>query len=911
MKKKSFLTAALALFTAATLTVSAGCGNNGGGSGSSTGGEAPGPGGEKTFATEANYIDLVDYKAYLKNDLSVVKDAIGTVDATVDAAVLAAQTAGETAINGATDITKAKAAYEAAVKNMVAAVPVADGIFNFSGLSAAEKTDILGKFEAYGIRNGMLGMTLYENGGYSLINPRVTLGSENYIVGYGFGILPEGRITADLSTEENADWKRYYHTVETSDPGSIFYHNDQGSQIGDLFGYMGASYYTTFMNETKDGYVWVPELAAADPIAVVPLDANGQSDTWKFEIRSGLKYNTNSEVEDRKAYDGTDVAAEDFVTAFKLLLNQANGLYRGTELSNQTGAASIAGAKAYYDATKNAPKGIPSDEDYDFSGVGVKLVKEGGKDYLQIQLGAKVTPYYARYYISSSLYMPIPASFVKLVGVDNLFGFSSDKSTSPVDNSLSLGAYTLERWDSDQQIVFKKNPYYAHATTKYAIEGVHLNILTAAQEDKEATIKEFLADKIDSCGIPDTYLAEYSSDPRAKTSSGDSCFKLNVNALDEETWIKLFGKDGSYSQTSEDNYWEVKPVLSNAHFRQGLSYALNRKAFATLKGCVPSVDYFSSNYMSDPENGISYSATKQHKDAIAGLLAGTDGYGYDLELARDYFRMALDELESDGLITPGSVTEPTVIELECAWMYPVHEEGYHKYVAQYWTEAFNDDSVTNGLYELKLTFWTGADFMECYDKILGGQYDIGFGSISGNSLDPLSFFNVNSTDVTISNDFTLNWAFDTNTLHEALVYNGHRWSFDALYKATQEQAIVSNGVLSKSYWLNDCTYTANDDGSVDVTIKIENNPKVDLLELDQLVIFGGDTSATYNEWKLSEEWITTSYDADVLTITINVPKSEVDKVPVADNQGIDVYFTVTIEGAAGSTYLSCPIPFGK
>lgn len=907
MKKKSFLTAALALFTAATLTVSAGCGNNGGGS--STGGSSTG--GTEQPVAGAVYTDMDSYRSYLKNDLKTVKDAIGTISTEVDAAVNSAFTAGNTAIDGAKDVATAKAAYEAAAENMVAAVPKADGVFNFSGLSAADKTDILGKFEAYGIRNGMLGMTLYENGGYSLINPRVTLGSENYIVGYGFGILPEGCITADLSTEQNDAWKRYYHTVQSSDPGSIFYHNDQGSQIGDLYGYIGASYYTTFMNDTKDGYVWVPELAAADPIPVVALDANGQSDTWKFEIRSGLKYDSNSEFADRKAYKGKDVAAKDFVTAFKLLLNQANGLYRGTELSNQTGAASIVGAKAYYDATKNAPKGIPSDTDYDFSGVGVKLVQEGGKDYLQIQLGAKVTPYYARYYISSSLYMPIPASFVELVGVDNLFGFSSDKSTTPVDNSLSLGAYTLERWDSDQQIVFKKNPYYAHATTKYAIEGVHVNILTAAQEDKEATIKEFLADKIDSCGIPDTYLAQYSSDPRAKTSAGDSCFKLNVNALDEETWIKLFGENGSYSQTSKDNYWEVKPVLSNAHFRQGLSYALNRKAFATLKGCVPSIDYFSSNYMSDPENGISYSATQQHKDAVAGLIEGTDGYGYDLELARDYFRMALDELEVDGLITPGTVNAPTVIKLECAWMYPVQEEGYHKYVAQYWTDAFNDVSVTKGLYKLEFEFWTGADYMECYDKILSGQYDIGFGSINGNSLDPLSFFNVNSTDVTISNDFTLNWAFDTNTLHEALVYNGLRWSFDALYKATQEQTIVSDGLLSKAYWLDNCTYTANDDGSVDVTIKIANNPKVDSLELDKLVIFGGDTSATYNEWALSAEWITTSYDTDVLTITVNVPKTEVDKVPVADNQGIDVYFTVTIEGTAGPTYVSCSIPFGK
>lgn len=862
----------------------------------------------------ADYVSMDDYKAYLKNDLVVLHESMGTSLSTeVAAAVTAARTAGEAAIDAASDVKTAKAAYDTASANMCNAVPAADGVFNLSGLTAAEKTKILGSFEAYGIRNGMLGLTLFENGGYSLVNPRITLGAENYIVGYGFGILPEGRITADLDTEETAAWKRYYHSYETSDPGSIFYHNDQGSQVGDLYGYIGASYYTTFMNETKDGYTWVSELAAADPIPVVALDANGQSDTWKFEIRSDLKYDTNSAVADRAAYKGRDVEPEDFITAFKLLLNQGNGLYRGTELSNQTGAASIVGAKSYYDATKNASKGIPSDTDYDFSGVGVKLLKEDGKDYLQIQLGAKVTPYYARYYISSSLYMPIPASFVELVGVDNLFGFASDKGTTPVDNSLSLGAYTLERWDSGKQIVFKKNPYYAHADAKYAIQGVHLNILTAAKENPEAAFNEFLANKIDSCGIPESKLAEYSSDPRAKTSAGDNCFKLNVNALDQETWVKLFGEDGSYTQTAKQDYWTTKPVLSNAHFRQGLSYALNRLAFATAKGCVPSVNYFSSNYLSDPENGISYSATKEHKNAIASLIAGTDGYGYDLELARDYFRMALDELEADGLITPGTEKNPTVINLEVAWMYPVQEDGYHKYVAQYWTEAFNDKSVSDNRYKLKLTFWTGNDYMECYDKILTGQYDIGFGSISGNSLDPLSFFNVNSTDPSISNDFTLNWAFDTNTLHEALIYDGKRWSFDALYKSTQEQSIVSNGLLTPSYWVESCDYETKGDGSVDVTIKIGNDVKVDSLSLDGLVIFGGDSSKTYKEWALSQDWITVSYDADadMLTIKVNVPADEVAKVPAADNQGIDIYFSVTINGVTGSTYTSCPIPFGK
>jgi len=893
MKKKTLLSLGLVLALSATFFASA-C--------------KPKDEIDPNYATNANYIELDDYKSYLKHDLKILSEAIGTVDATVDAKVAAAKAAGESAIDAATDVKSAKAEYKTASEAMADAVPAADGVYNFSGLTAEQKTEILGKVEGYSIRNGMLGVTLYENGGYVMYNERITLGTENYIVGYGFGTLAEGSINADLDAESNAAWKRYYHTYESSNPGTINYLNDQGSQVGDLYGYMGASYYTNFMNETKDGYNWVPELAVGDPVPVGGLDENGQAATWRFELRKGLKYNTNSKLADRKAFDGREVELEDFLTPYKLLLNQANGLYRGGEMANQTGAAAIKGAKAYYDSTKNAGKGV---SDADFSGVGVKVEEaDDGKWYLEYTMGAPVTMFYARYYVSSSLYMPVPESFVNLVGVDYYLSYNEDKTTTPVDNALSLGAYTLEEWDS-QQIVFKKNPYYVFASTKYAISGIHVNVLSAASTDKEAAMKEFLAGKLDSCGIPDTYLEKYSSDPRAKTTAGDSCLKLNMNALDQETWIKLFGRNGSYSQTTEENYWTVEPALSNSHFRLGLSYSLDRLNFANVKGSVPSLNYFSSNYMSDPEKGISYNSTQAHKDAMKTLTECDNAYGYDLELARDYFRIALDELEADGLIKPGLKSDPTVIKLEVAWFTPAMQEGYHKYVKQYWESAFNDESVTGGRYKLQCDFWCGETYNDCYDKILTGQFDIGFGSITGNPLDPLSFFNVNSTDPSISNDFTLNWAIDTATLTEALVYNGKRWSFDALYQATQGATIVNKGKLEKAYELGDVDYEKKDDGSYEVTVTLKNHVQVEKLDLAKLVIFGGDNEETYKEWALAASTYTVSYDAeaDTLTVKVTVPAEEVQKVPAAYNQGLDLYFTYTLGGTPFDAIVSAYVPF--
>ena len=70
----------------------------------------------------------------------------------------------------------------------------------------------------------------------------------------------------------------------------------------------------------------------------------------------------------------------------------------------------------------------------------------------------------------------------------------------------ALGAWYVERYDQDQQIVYAKNPNYVFADTKYAIPGVHVKIFTAAKDDETAAIKEFLAGHFDGAGIPQEYL---------------------------------------------------------------------------------------------------------------------------------------------------------------------------------------------------------------------------------------------------------------------------------------------------------------------------------------------------------------------------------------------------------------------
>lgn len=755
-----------------------------------------------------SYLELADYRAYMKyelaNSLKTIKG--GGVDATVLANAQAEHDKGVNAIDHAYTVADVRAAFNAANLAMANTVPLANGIFNFFTAGTEARTDILGKLESYAIGTGITGMTLYENGGLVMYSDRVTLGTENYIPNYGFGLLAEGSLKSPLATENNEAWKMYLHSYVAEDPGTANYLDGNTSSVSDVYGYFSNAFYEIFMNATKDGYDWVPSLAAADPVAVSPK-ADGTSKTWKLELRKGLKYSTLSSLADRAAFNDREMQLEDYITGYKLLMNYGNDYFRGEEQASKTGASAIVGLKEYYEATKSYYESLPeaekskgegilSNDVVDFDKlVKIKVYEDGGKWWFEYELGDYVTPYNARYNINSSLTMPIPASFIALVGAKEYCGFSSDTRRSPVDNSLSIGAYTLERWDSERQIVFKKNPNYVFASTKYQIEGVHINVLAALQQDTEAAFKEFLAGKIDSSGIPSTQLEDYANDPRTRKTTGDTTMKINFNALNAEDWEYFFGENGVVSQSSREDYWEVEPALNNSHFRFALSYATDRVSFAAAKGCGSSVNFLSSAYMSDAENGVAYNLTKEHQDAVSVLIDDTDGNGYSLELARDYFRMALAELEAEGAYTPGTKENPTVITLSCMWWNAAMEEGYHKYIKQYWETAFNDDSVCDGKYVLRVEFELGgADINAAYDRLQNGRFDIGFGAITGMELNPLGFMSCLSTDQSMSGGFTLNWGVDTaDPEARILVYKGMRWGYDALWKATDTTIHVVDG----------------------------------------------------------------------------------------------------------------------
>jgi len=801
---------------------------------------------------------------------------------------------------------------EITVKPAGSAVP-ANGGFSFVG-QTKEKQEILGHLEKYASDTHLTGLTFMGNGGYVMYASNIQKGTNTYIPGYGFGILGEGDITGDLEGETNPEWKRYYHTYESSDPVSLNYMNDKGSIVGDLQSYVSASYFDTQMNDEANGYDWVGDFSKDRRPIAVNANPDGTSDTFKFEVKVGseLKYTTTSSK--IASFNNREVELQDYVTAWQIYFTQAYGLARSAE--NLTGSGSIAGAKAYYEASKN---GFNAEA---WENVGVKSFVEGGKSYLQFKFNQECTPFYAMYYLASSMYAPVPETFIKdtlgkgdmAAGV-KLWGVSSEDGTEgPVDHWLCTGAYAIERWDKNQQIVFKKNANYDDRG-RYKIKGVHINILTAAAQDENAAFNEFLANKLSAASIPTTKLAQYKTDPRATMTSSTSNFKLNLNTCDDATWEDLFGVEGSITQTPKSQYWDCEPAMNNDNFVNGLSFAIDRVTLADASGRTPAISYLSDNYLSDPENGISYNSTPEHKAAIAAMIEGTDGYGYSLEKAKASFKAASEELIAAGTYKAGDT-----IVIEVAWMETSDFDTWGNKIKEFFETAFN--SCGGGL-KLKVENWAGAEWSDVYyKKMMVGQFDLGFGSVSGNTYDPLNFLEVLKSDN--SSGFTLNWGIDTNSVDGNIIYDGKAWSFDALWQAADHGAYVEEGALSILVsalgMLN--APVRNADGSITFTVAIYEKA---INEMTYGEGYAACLFATNDaDYETYDELYTLKYDKDgnqnatwvslgeyepgtnifvyAITFTAAEVSAFLEVFPNALLYGLDVYSLSVVCGAGGVSF---------
>lgn len=812
-------------------------------------------------------------------------------------------------------VTEVNSGIQKALKKEIVVAPAAGkaaGGFNYSGGTSTEelnkRAEILGKLEKYAMDSHLTGITLFDNGGKVRYSPRVKIPTtgHQYVEGYGFGILTEGELNPDLPLDGNDGGQSYptfYHTSFSQDPLKINQFTATGSQVSDLASHITSSYWSTRLVENDASrYEWYPALAA-DSIRKPIFDDAGNVDhyeasatannepipaevengaklyrKWRVYVKTddkfgNLKYTTASSELATKGFNNRGVSIDDYEYIYQFLFTGSNSIVRGTEMANDT-SYGIKGAQRFFNETKTMtdPAAIQAkwDEYVSTGKIGVKtgLDTTNNCHYIDIELINAIDSFTAMYTLSSSLTSPLPKDL--FVGANSIvtspdtlkekakvYGtFNNGGNNNILNYTLCLGPYTLSTWNKNSEIVFSRNDGWfetpAQGGHRYKIPGVYYRAIDTS-EDTEANWKQLEAHNLDSAGVPSSKVETWGNAENVYETKGDATFKLNVNSCTKDQWNKLFGESGTISPHSN---WNVKPWMSNDDFLDGLFYSIDRDQFAKKRGVTASVNYFSDSYqMRNSIGGKAYNQYDAHKEAVKGYA---EDNGYNFDKATDCFRNAVKQLseQADGIVL-GTRENPTVINIEICWMYQTDKKEYGNDIKAYFERAFNDDSVCGGRVKLDVIQDAVTNWEDVYnERMMKGQFDLGFGAISGNTYNPLNFLEVLKSDN--SSGFTLNWGTDTSVVDpkNPIIYDGKTWSFDALWEVADHGGIVDGG--SKVDPVKRSTYrrpvvhggTARvddlNDGGFDITFDVDfaefDTAQFDVTRVDLYVFGRGNTT---------------------------------------------------------------------
>lgn len=669
-------------------------------------------------------------------------------------------------------------------------LPLADGIYDYTGEDYANRSEILGKLEEYGMKNHLCGIPLYDDSSFEQFSKRITLPTTTFITNYGFGvgqatIDPEGIMSSGTIDETNQEWKSYYHGYTSVDSGTFNYWDSQGADVADRNSMITSSYFEVTMNADKNDYQWIGSLSKTDKPIMLTKDTKGNfvetdytkgatSKFWRVKLKTGddgIKYATDTNSKN-VSFNGRAVELKDYLTPFKTMLD--NRFSRAANLGDD--ASGFAGVYDYmYSSNK------------DWTKVGIQLNEaEGSLDFTFIT--AK-TQYYAMTNLSSGLYSPIPEDFLTAIGGAKNFGVrnTSTDNYHSTDNVISCGAYVPVYWEKDKELVYKKNNTYFNKD-EYHFNGVTEVIFSGTSADINA-YEAFKKNQLDEVTIPVKEIRAHSTDANTYKTKGSTVIKLNLNSCTEGEWDYYFGTKGTIYKHKTENYWDVKPIMSNDDFLNGLYFAIDRQTLAKDAGRNPALGYLSDAYMCDPEGGEYYRNSTAGKAALSEYTSVNE-YGYSASLAGSLFQKAVSTLECEGSLSKGQT-----ITVTCYFRYQDTIDNLGKTIKKNIEDAFNSACPN---YTLNMDLQVGGnEYTDTYTKMDHGEYDIAEGAISGNVLNPIEFMSTICTN-SLAQGFCLNWGSNTNAInHQSPIeYDGLTWTYDALWKAANSVAIVSEGVNS-------------------------------------------------------------------------------------------------------------------
>jgi ABC-type oligopeptide transport system substrate-binding subunit len=637
---------------------------------------------------------------------------------------------------------------------------LANGVYNYKFATAETRHIFMAAGEDWLLHNQYAGVPLFANSGFNLYSSRMQLLSEAYLPVLGFGVdysamsADDSKVVMDDGNPGNAG-EYTYRTTMSGDPAQWNQWLSDDSNTSDLMGYYYGNLFTYQFNEDKTGYVLLPSMAAADPVAVDSRTlSSGKevSKTWQIQIKDGLEWKFN-DTTDTSMITDFDITAVDFYETYKIALTEQwfRAISGGGDFV--TGPQAIVNAQNFIDGT------------VEWEEVGIKLIDD---NTLEFHFVDEQSQWNVKYGFADTSMTPIHTELYAALGED----FATDENTIAYH-----GTYYVNYYESGKVIRYTKNELHPDADQFFYTHRTFSII-----KDSEIRFQEFLDGKLDVAGLPGTEYDNYKTHPGLKRIPGTTTFRLMINGTGT--------KEGQIAQFSESE-WIPEPILANQDFKMALFHAVDRKKLAedVLKTSQTQMYLFTDAYVVEAETGMPYRATPQGMGVGADLSPST--FGYNLDAATAYYELALDALVEDGTYADGD-------EIKIEFYYFSGSET-QELMGAYLKTAF-EEAFVSANHDITFVFEIlPKDFPGIYyDHMMIGEFDTSIGGISGSRLDAASFLDTYSTDN--RSGFTLNWGIDSSKAEIPVSYmndNGEYvkelWSFDAISSVLVGEIEVLDG----------------------------------------------------------------------------------------------------------------------
>lgn len=389
----------------------------------------------------------------------------------------------------------------------------------------------------------------------------------------------------DDSTDDPVGAEKVYRFADSYDVNSLNPHSQEESLIADISMFTDSGLYRRVPSEDGESSKIVGDIAVGDPYL-----ADDDGYVWHIDLR-----------EDAVWHNGEPINADTFIYSFKMLIdpNLVNAL--GSFLYDYY--ITIENAKDYF--MQNAEGAEP----VDWEDVGINKVDDYTLEIITDEL--YTAEHVKLHFILRSMY-PVYEEYYEAGMNDSR---TSTTYGTTLDNYMGSGAYIFEEWNQDASRKYVKNPDHWMADL-FNYDKIEARVVP----DSNARVQLFENGEIDILDVSSSLLEKYRDDPRLREYLSLSCVHIDINSLNTE-----------------------KPILGTLNFRKAMFYAIDRETIGELVGALPSSYYINHQAGGIPEEGILYRDTPEAK---ANVL---ENYGYDPELAKEYFDAALEEVNESSV----------------------------------------------------------------------------------------------------------------------------------------------------------------------------------------------------------------------------------------------------------------------